>query len=284
MTGGLGLAGPAEYPYVMPAALEFFPLDLVICDDAGGQESGARPAGTSAPVGTPVGTVDSVLATSHGVRLVVERAFAPGTYVVVPGESVSAVRVDAAAPGALGGTALRWVVTRCRPDDLSAGGVFRRVVGRLTPVPLAAPAPAPILDDGGAAVQLERALMDDPFTAAGDVTVRVRHGVAILDGWLRLAVGKVQADRIARMIPSVWQVRNRLISDEELRSLVQNVLHALPGASSQVTDVRLELGQVIVRLQPPSETFGEPPAGDAVRAAAGAVAGVRSVEVHSEPL
>ncbi|MDQ3703036.1 MAG: BON domain-containing protein [Chloroflexota bacterium] len=280
MAHGLRLADLAEYPYSMPAALACFPQDLVICDDAGDRER-QRGAGSTL---SPVGTVDSVLATSHGVRLVVERAFAPGTYVVVPGESVSAVRVDAEEPGAPGATAVRWVIARCRPEDLSARGVFSRVVGRLTPFPLAAPAPTPILDDRAAALQLEQVLRDDPFTAAGGLTVRVRYGVAILDGWLRLAVGKVQADRMARATPGVWQVRNRLISDEELRSLVQNVLHALPGASSQVTDVRLELGHVIVRLRPPLEASGEPPAGEAVRAATGAVAGVRSVELETELL
>src|SRR5688500_12069525 len=107
-----------EYPYVMPAALECFPQDLVICDGAGGEQGERGPAGTIAPVGT----VDSVLATSRGVRLVVERAFAPGTYVVVPGESVSAVRVDADGLASPGAAALRWVTTQRRLDDLSAGG------------------------------------------------------------------------------------------------------------------------------------------------------------------
>lgn len=224
---------------------------------------------------TPVGTVESVLATSRGLRLIVERAFAPNSYVVLPGESVDAVDVEGDQTPAQEPCAVRWVVTHRQPADLMAAGVFRRVLGRLTPDPLPAPA-LPTPDDRGARAQLEQSLVNDPLTAGGDLVVRVRHGVAILDGWLHLVAGKVQADRLARTTPGIWQARNRLVSDEELRVVVRNALRALPGAGRLVADFRLELGRAFVLIQGATTSADA----EAARRATSAVRGIRAVELH----
>src|SRR5262245_30687130 len=89
-------------------------------------------AGPAVDRAEPVGRIESVLATSRGTRLVVERAYAPGTYVVLDGTGLAPGGAVFDLPGAApeaGGP--RWVVTAGRPGALPAGAVYRRVLGRL---------------------------------------------------------------------------------------------------------------------------------------------------------
>src|SRR5439155_14350373 len=94
-------------------------------------------------------------------------------------------------------TGLRWHRVDVRPAEMGRLPLFRRMLGRLTPdlVQLVPPAPT---DDTAAQAALERALQEDPLTAHSDLMVRVAHGVAVLDGWLRTMAGKLVAERLAR--------------------------------------------------------------------------------------
>jgi hypothetical protein len=224
---------------------------------------------TASPV-QPVGKVERALETSRGLRLLVERAFAPRSYVVLPGEDVLAVETEAA-------TGLRWVVSRPGPAALLCAGAYRRELGYLRPDPFpGAPAGPLALDDGAARRALAAALRADPLIAGeggSEVTARVRHGVAVLEGWVRTVAAKVQAHRLARAVPGIWEARSRLASDEETRVCVGNTLRARPDLAESVDGVDVDLGAVVIRLQP-----GAPPAVVAgVLEAARAAPGVRTV-------
>jgi hypothetical protein len=230
---------------------------------------------TASPV-QPVGKVERALETSRGLRLLVERAFAPRSYVVLPGEDVLAVETEAA-------TGLRWVVSRLGPAALLGAGAYRRELGHLRPDPFpgapgapGAPAGPPALDDGAARRALAAALRADPLIAGeggSEVTVRVRHGVAVLEGWVRTVAAKVQAYRLARAVPGIWEARSRLASDEETRVCVGDALRARPDLAESVDGVEVDLGAVVVRLQP-----GASPAVIAgILEAARAAPGVRTV-------
>jgi hypothetical protein len=224
---------------------------------------------TAAPV-QPVGKVERALGTSRGWRLVVERAFVPGSYVVLPGEDVLAVETEAA-------TGLRWVVSRTGPAALLGAGAYRRELGHLRPDPFpGAPAGPPALDDRAARLALAAALRADPLIAGeggSEVTALVRHGVAVLEGWVRTVAAKVQAHRLARAVPGIWEVRTRLASDEETRVSVGNALRGQRGLAASVAGVEVDLGAVVIRLEP-----GAPPAATAaVLGAARSAPGVRTV-------
>jgi hypothetical protein len=64
-------------------------------------------------------------------------------------------------------------------------------------------------------------LAADPLAEDGEIDLRVRHGVAVLDGWVRTVASKVQGERLARTTPGIWEARNRLFSDEEVTALVR---------------------------------------------------------------
>jgi len=236
---------------------------------AGGAAARGDLVVTTPPV-VPVGAVESVLGTSRGPRLVVQRAFAPGSYVVVPGDAVASVEED-------GGHRVRWLVSRLRPADLLRQGAYRRELGRLVPdvFPPAPPEPAAPGAEAAARQGVAAALAGDPLIAGGDLTVDLCYGVAFLEGWVYTVAARVQATLLARTTPGVWEVRNRLVSDEELRVVVRQALRAHPDAGAAVADFRLDLGRLSVSLRPEAP----PAAGAAVRAAAGALLGVRRVDV-----
>jgi hypothetical protein len=225
----------------------------------------------TAPPVEPVGVVERVLPTSRGAQLLVQRAFAYGSYLVLPASGVAAVEDDA-------DLGLRWVVARERVADLVAAGVFRREVGRLRPDPF--PAGRPGLpsegDDAGTAQAIEATLATDPLTGGSDLAVRVRHGVAVLEGWTRTVGAKVQADRLARTTPGIWEVRNRLISDEEGRVLVRDSLRARSHVAAVVADFRIVLGRVVVDLLPGAPAAVE----EEVRQTVSAVALIREAIVE----
>ncbi|MGH2354594.1 MAG: BON domain-containing protein [Chloroflexota bacterium] len=229
--------------------------DLVLADTRGGE-----------PV--PVGRVESVLSAATGDRLLVERAFRRETYLVVPADSIQAIEEDDA-------FGVRWLIAGVRPADLIAGGVFRRTMGRLMRDP-SPPGLPPALDDAASLAALQEAMASDPMTAGGEVTLAVRRGVALLDGWISTVGGKVQADRLARATPGIWAVSNRLTSDEELRVVVAGHLRSLPEAAAQVVDFRLALGRLVLRL---TSDASDATSRD-VEQAGHAIPGVRSVDVR----
>src|SRR5205823_4239201 len=89
---------------------------------------------------------------------------------------------------------------------------------------------------------------EDPLTAHSDLTVRVAHGVAVLDGWLRTMAGKLVAERLARTTPGIWEAKNRLVSDEELAALARSRARADPRLAGALTHVTADLGRLTVRL------------------------------------
>jgi hypothetical protein len=224
----------------------------------------------TAPPVEPVGVVERVLPSSQGFQLLVQRAFAYGSYLVLPASGIAAVEDDVA----LG---LRWIVARGRVAELAATGVFRREVGRLRPDPFPAERPErrSDADDEGTAQAIGLALASDPLSGGSDLTVRVRHGVALLEGWTRTVAGKVQADRLARTTPGIWEVRNRLMSDEEGHVLVRAALQTRPHVAAVVADYRIFLGRVVVELLPGASAAME----DEVTRAVAAVAMVRQTNV-----
>ena len=218
---------------------------------------------TSPPV-EAVGRVDRVLETSRGQRLVVERAYAPGTFVVLdgagltPSDAVAAAATGSSGDPGGGGFAApgpRWVTSAARPAALLAGGVFRRVLGRLQPDPSATGAPAAALappagDDDAIRDALDGILRADPLIAGGEIRLAVRHGVALLGGWVPTVAAKVQAYRLSRTAPGVWEAQASLASDEEIRLLVGRALRARPELAAGVSGLDVALGRVTVALLP----------------------------------
>jgi hypothetical protein len=228
----------------------------------------------SAPPVEPVGVVERILPTSRGLQLLVQRAFAHDSYLVLPATGVAAVEDDLT-------FGLRWIVARGRVADLIAAGMFRRALGRLRPDPFPAsrpgqPAVVDGVDDVGAARSIDLALAAHPLTGGSDLTVRVRYGVSVLEGWVPTVAGKVQADRLARTTPGIWEVRNRLMSDEEGRVLVRDALRARPHVAAAVADFRMALGRVVVELLPDAPVAVE----EEVRQAVSAVTLVRQASVE----
>jgi hypothetical protein len=226
----------------------------------------------SAPPGeavTPVGEVQRVLETSRGPRLLVARAFAPGSYAVIAGEEVAGVEVEEEEAGAE--APLRWVTVRTPPATIVARGTFRRELGRLRPAPPDSP---PVPDEAPSQARLAAALRADPLVSLGgaDVALRVRHGVAVLRGWVRTVAGKVQAFALARGTPGIWATRGALHSDEEIGAGVRAALRARPEVAGAVSGYRIDLGTVVLSLHPAA---APEVAGRALRAVQG-VPGVRS--------
>jgi hypothetical protein len=227
----------------------------------------------SAPPGeavTPFGEVQRVLETSRGPRLLVTLAFAPGSYAVIAGEEVAGVEVEEEGPAE---APLRWATVRTPPATIFARGTFRRELGRLRPEPLA-PGWPPGPDDVQIQARLAAALRADPLVSLGgaDVALRVRHGVAILRGWVRTVTGKVQAIALARGTSGIWATRGALHSDEEIGAGVRAALRARSEVAAAVSGYRIDLGTVVLSLHP-----GAAPevAGRALAAVQGAP-GVRS--------
>jgi hypothetical protein len=252
---------------------------------ADGQAPGVRAGDLviSEPPVEAVGRVDAVLETSRGRRLVVERAYAPGTFVVLDGAGLTPAGAVGGAPGAPGVAATqegpRWIVTAARPAALLAGGVYRRVLGRLQPDPLAPGrgAPEAPADDAVVREALAAALRADDLLAGSEVRLAVRHGVALLEGWVGTVAAKVQAYRLARGTPGIWEAYARLASDEETRLVVRDALRAHPDLAAAVGAVAADLGRVTVTLLP-----GAAPAVAAgITAVAGGVFGVRAVAARA---
>src|SRR6266542_333637 len=157
---------------------------------------------------TPLGRVDSVLGARSGTQLVVERAFQPGRFTPLAAERVEVSDYDPEAD-------LRWHVVGIDAAAAARLPVYRRALGRLTPDPLQVISPAPG-DDAATTQSLAAILASDPLVGMAETRVRVTHGVAVLTGWVQTVGAKVAADRLARTSPGVWDVKNRLVSDEEL--------------------------------------------------------------------
>jgi hypothetical protein len=179
-------------------------------------------------------------------------------------------------------------VTATRPAALPAGGVYRRVLGRLRPDALAAaggtPAPpAPAGDDGATRAALEGSLRADPLLAGSEVRVAVRHGVALLGGWVPTVASKVQAYRLARTAPGVWEAHASLASDEETRLLVGGALRARPDLAAGVAGVEVALGLVTVALLPDASPAVAAGVLSAVRTVPGVRAAATSVGVGAPP-
>jgi hypothetical protein len=190
----------------------------------------------------PVGRVDVVLEAASGTRLVIARAYARGSFVV-------AAAVELAGSEVSSETGLRWHVLGVPVESLEARGIYRREMGRLTrdPFPTVFGAPR---DDAEAAGEVRRALAEDALTRDGEITVRVRHGVAVLEGNLGTVGGKVAAERLARTTPGIWDVVNRLSSDEELGAAVRGRLRFEERVAEGVRDVVARGGVVEVTLLP----------------------------------
>ena len=188
----------------------------------------------------PLGRVDAVLHARSGGQIVVERAFQPGRFTPLPSERIAASEYDPT-------TDLRWHLV-----DLDAAGVarlpvYRRALGRLTPDPLQI-IPPPPGDDAAVTRDLERFLSEDPLVGAADAEVRVVHGVAVLGGWVHTVGAKVAADRLARTTPGIWDVKNRLTSDEELAALARQRVLEDPAAAGAIERIASELGRLTVQV------------------------------------
>ena len=78
----------------------------------------------------------------------------------------------------------------------------------------------------------------------------MRYGVALLGGWVPTVTAKVQAYRLARTTPGVWEAQASLASDEEIRLLVSGALRARPDLAPGVSGLDVALGRVTVALLP----------------------------------
>lgn len=223
---------------------------------------------TGAPARAPAGKIESVLMANSGGRMLIERAFFPGRYVVAPVADVSATEYDAAAD-------LRWHHLRTELAEVIRRGVFRRELGRLTPDLLPSSAP-PTPDDAAAMTSLRQAIDGDPLTGDGEITLRVARGVAVLDGWVRVVGAKLMAERLARTTSGIWEARNRLVSDEELRARVGDHVRSASSLATCVTGIEAMLGRLtlVVRAQPEGTA-----AADAQRLRA-LVPGLREISLH----
>lgn len=195
-------------------------------------------AGDAVP--TPAGKVLRVLDARSGARLLIARAFAPGWFLVAAASDVVSTISDEL-------IGVSWHRLRPTLSELLAGGSYRRSMGQLAPDPMPAPPPQS-LDDAAATAALTRDLAEDPLVAGGDVCVHVRLGVAVLDGWVGTVGGKVVADRLGRTTLGVWEVVNRLVSDEELVAVVGSALRSDHAAAAAVRGVSVELGRVTLTL------------------------------------
>jgi hypothetical protein len=218
----------------------------------------------------PAGKIESVLAARGGDRLLIERAFSPGTYASVLVTQVASTEEDAAA-------GLRWHRLQLTWAALARTGVYRRTMGRLTPDPQPVTLP-PQVDDAAALASLRQALRDDPLTADGEISALVVHGVAFLAGWVRTVGAKVVAERLARTTPGIWEAKNRLLSDEELAAAARRWVRANPLLLAATERVRVDLGRVTlhVRRDAPAAAFA------AAQDLAGALPHHRGVEVRHE--
>jgi hypothetical protein len=223
-------------------------------------------AGDAAP--TPAGKIQGVLPARSGARLLIARAFVPGAFVVVAAADVVSTTFD---------EAIGVPLHRLRPTltELLANGSYRRRAGRLAPDPTPAPLP-PSLDDAAATAALVGDLAGEPLVAGGDVRVHVGHGVAVLDGWVGTVGGKFVADRLGRATRGVWEVVNRLISDEELVAVVGSALRSDPRAAAIVRRVLVELGRVTLAVASSDRGVDT----SVPRRLCAAVPGVRSVSVR----
>ena len=188
----------------------------------------------------PLGKIDAVLPARSGARIVVERAFQPGRFTPIAAADVAGSEDDPA-------TGLRWHRLALTAADLAHLPLYRRDLGRLVPDPLRhlPTAPAP---DQATREQVTAALGSDPLTAPSELGVLVVHGIALLDGWVQTLGAKVVAERIARTTPGVWDVKNRLISDEELAALARSAALADPALAALIDSIKVDLGRVVVRL------------------------------------
>ncbi len=225
-------------------------------------------AGDAAP--TPAGRIQRVLSARSGARLLIARAFAPGSFLVAAASDVVSTTFD---------ETIGVPLHRLRPTlaDLLAGGFYRRRVGQLAPDPMPAP-PSPSLDDAAATAALTRDLAEDPLVAGGDVRVVVRLGVAVLDGWVGTVGAKIVAERLGRTTPGVWEVINRLVSDEELVAVVGSALRSDPRAAAAVRGVSVDLGRVTLTLASSDQSSDA----SVPRRLCEPVPGVRSVSVSQD--
>ncbi len=221
------------------------PGDLVLAADHEEPHGGRSVAGTAGEPATPdrepVGEVERVLETSHGVRLVVQRAFFRGRFVVVAADDIEQAGTDR-----LG---LRWIRLRVALPTLLARGTYRRVMGRLARDPEPLPLPPAPADDAAVRAELGTTLAAHPLLADSELTLHVTHGVAVIDGWVRTVGAKVASERIARETRGIWAVRNRLLSDEELLAAARRQLTAVPDLARAISELRLDLGRAALVLR-----------------------------------
>ena len=191
--------------------------------------------------GAPVGRVESVLSSASGVRLVVARAFSRAGYVVCKAADVVRTETDE--------NGLVWHTVGRGVEEIVRTGVFRREMGRLVrdrfPMPFGASLP-----DEVAEADLRGAFANDALTRDGEVEVRVKHGVAVLEGWIGTVGGKVIAERIARTTPGVWDAVNRLTSDDELVGAVRAHVRRAGAIADVIQDLKVARGTVRITLLP----------------------------------
>ena len=221
--------------------------------------------------GAPVGRIEGVLETSRGVRLVVARAFTRGSFSVLEGVELTGREVDA--------RGVAWHRIGNSMEAVLGRGSLRREMGRLVADPFPAPFGAP-QPDGDVERELRDALEQDWLTKGARVETSVVHGVAVLEGLIGTVGGKVAAERLARTTAGVWDVINRLFSDEELLAVVRSAVRRAGNAADVVHDVRVAGGEVRLTLLPDS-ALPDPSVEDVrqarLRAAVLAVPGVRGV-------
>lgn len=189
-----------------------------------------------------MGKIDAVLGARSGERLLVERAFQPGRFTPVVTSDVAASEDDAT-------TGLRWHRIAVPPGELARLPLYRRVLGRLIPDPVQL-LPPNLPEDTAAQTALQAAVQEEPLTAGADLAVRVVHGVAVLEGWVRTVAGNLVAERLARTTAGVWEAKNRLVSDEELAALARSRALADPQLAGAVAHIAAGLGRVTVHLSP----------------------------------
>jgi hypothetical protein len=88
---------------------------------------------------------------------------------------------------------------------------------------------------------------------------------------------KIVADRLGRTTAGVWEVVNRLVSDEELVAAVGSQLRGDPRTAAAVRGVTVELGRVTLAVA----GAGQEPDERALRRLREAVPGVRSVSFRA---
>ena len=203
-----------------------------------------QPAARAAPArvarglyapGTPVDGRDGPIGTLQGIRE--DPATRQPAYLLVKRPGLF---------GLFGTTRLvpaAWVAS-ATPDGITLAA-DRELVGRCPP----ARADGDIRDDVVRAIAAEPIMR--PFHLG--VRVHVAGGIVELRGHARTPMHRHLAERAARSVPGVLEVRNRLVDDESLALEVAQVLTQDPVVRRAHLRVDSRLGEVTLEGQLPSE-------------------------------